>query len=49
MGYLLEMGLRRSKTFIKKRNIGGYSGMHAAHQALARRLLTLAHGDSGKL
>jgi hypothetical protein len=31
------MGVRRSKNFIKKRNIGD-SRVHAAHQALARRL-----------
>jgi hypothetical protein len=39
MGFLLEMGVRRSKKFIKKRSIGG-SGVHGAHQALARRLIT---------
>ncbi len=35
MGYLLEMGVRRSKNFIKKRNIGD-SGVYATHQALAK-------------
>jgi len=42
MGYLLEMGLRRRKEFIEKRNIAD-SGMHAAHQALDNR-----HGSNPK-
>jgi hypothetical protein len=33
MDILLEMGVRRSKEFIEKRN-NPYSGVHAAHQAL---------------
>ena len=37
MGRLLEMVVRRSKDFIKNRNIGA-SGVHAAHQALAPHL-----------
>lgn len=35
MELLLEMGVRRSKEFIEKRNIAD-SGLHGTHQALAR-------------
>jgi hypothetical protein len=34
------MVVRRSKEFIEKRNIAD-SGVHAAHQALVRRLISL--------
>ena len=40
MGNLLEMGVRRRKKFSKKRNIGD-SGVHAAHQALTRRFISM--------
>jgi hypothetical protein len=36
MEYLLQMGVRRSKNFIKKRSNGG-SGVHATHQAVIDR------------